>query len=149
MVERSPEKAGVAGSIPALGISSMRIMFLCVENAGRSQMAEAFARKLGYPGLEVFSAGTQPAQLIHPIVEEVMQEAGMDLTRQIPKGLESLPNGVFDVAIQMGCGDACPTHRAKKVIQWEIPDPKGQSKETVRKIRDLIEGKVRELLSEF
>ena len=126
----------------------MKILFLCVENAGRSQMAEAFARKLGPPDAEVFSAGSRPAKEINASAAEIMQEAGIDLSSQIPKGLESLPGGIFDVAVQMGCGDTCPTHRAKKILSWEIPDPKGQSKEVMRKIRDLIEEKVRSLLSE-
>lgn len=125
----------------------MRILFVCVENAGRSQMAEGFARALAPPGAEVFSAGSQPAAALNPAAVEAMWEKGLDISRQRPKGFEALPAGVFDLVVGMGCGDACPAARAKQVITWEIPDPKGQPVEAVRKIRDRIEEKVKRLFA--
>ena len=124
-----------------------RILFLCVENAGRSQMAEGFAKAFAPPGTEIFSAGSRPAEVLHPVAVEVMQEKGIDISRQVPKGIDSLPAGTFDLVVGMGCGDVCPAHRAKKTILWEIPNPKGQPMEIVRGIRDQIEQKVRALLS--
>jgi len=125
----------------------MRILFLCVENAGRSQMAEAFARAVAPPGVEIFSAGSRPAERVNPVVTEVMREARMEIGTTRPKGLGDLPEGVFDLVVTMGCGDACPSHRARKTLEWEIPDPKGQLKEAVRAIRDEIREKVEALLS--
>ena len=125
----------------------MKILFLCVENAGRSQMAEAFARKYAPPEVEVASAGSQPARQIHPAVAEAMREAGIEIGDRTPKGLQDLPEGVFDLAVGMGCGDACPAVRAKRMIQWEIPNPKDQTPAGVRKIRDEIDLKVRRLLA--
>ena len=127
----------------------MRILFLCVDNAGRSQMAEAFARQLAPSGIEVFSAGSRPAQQIHPAVLAAMREVGIELGDQIPKGLESLPAEQFDAVVEMGCGDACPTQGGKRMISWDIPNPKDQSLEVVRQIRNQIEEKVRDLLSKL
>lgn len=123
-----------------------RILFVCVENAGRSQMAEAFARKWAPPGLDLFSAGSHPAKQLHPVTVEVMREIGIDLAGRVPKGFNALPSGIFDVVVEMGCGDACPVQPAKRTVAWEIPNPKGQPLETARRIRDEIERKVRELL---
>lgn len=127
----------------------MKLLFLCVENAGRSQMAEAFARKWGPPGVEVFSAGSRPAASVHSAVAEVMREVGLEIGRSRPKGLGDLPAGLFDLAVGMGCGDACPAERFKRMIQWEIPNPKDQPIDEVRRIRDRIEAEVRELLREL
>jgi arsenate reductase len=126
----------------------MRILFVCVENAGRSQMAEGFAWALAPPGAEVFSAGSLPAAALNPLAVEAMWEKGIDISRQKPKGLKVLPPGAFDVVVGMGCGDACPATRAKQVLTWEIPDPKGQPIEAVRKIRDRIEEKVKNLIAQ-
>lgn len=127
-----------------------RILFVCVENAGRSQMAEAFARQLAPTGVQVFSAGSRPAASVSPAVVEAMRERGVDLSGKVPRGLDTLAAERFDVVVGMGCGDACPVvHPGARSIAWEIPDPKGQPLERVRKIRDQIEGKVRELLSEL
>jgi len=119
-----------------------------VENAGRSQIAEGFARILAPPGAEVSSAGSQPAAALNPLAVEAMWEKGIDISRQNPKSLEALPPGTFDVFVGMGCGDACLATRAKQVITWEIPNPKGQPIEEVRKIRDMIEEKIRALFNE-
>jgi arsenate reductase len=127
----------------------MKILFLCVENAGRSQMAEAFARRLAPPGLEVFSAGSRPAKEVHPVVAEALREVGLDICRHRPKGLDALPAGEFDLVVGMGCGDACAVVPAKRTIAWEIANPKDQPLEAVRRIRDEIEANVRELLKEL
>lgn len=126
----------------------MKILFVCVENAGRSQMAEGFAKRLAPTGVEIFSAGSTPAQRLNPVAVEAMREKGIDISRQTPKGLDALPDGMLDVVVGMGCGDACPVHRAKRVVTWEISNPKGQPIETVRQIRDQIEGHVKRLLAE-
>lgn len=124
----------------------MRILFVCVENAGRSQMAEAFAKKWAPAGLEVYSAGSRPAASVHPVVAEVLREVGLEIGRNRPEGLAALPEGTFDVVVGMGCGDACPVARTRRFIQWEIPNPKDQPLEAVRQIRDQVETNVRELL---
>ena len=125
----------------------MKILFLCIENAGRSQMAEGFAKKFSPPGIEIFSAGSRPAQALDSVAVEVMGERGIDIRAQVPKGLEALPAETFDLVVGMGCGDVCPTHRSRRTILLEIPNPKGQPIEAVRSIRDEIERNVRSLLS--
>jgi hypothetical protein len=125
----------------------VKILFLCVENAGRSQMAEAFARQYAPPGAELFSAGSQPASQIHPEVAEAMRESGIEIGDQVPKGLADLPQEMFDLVVGMGCGDACPAARAKRVIRWDIPDPKNRAPEEVREIRDQIDSQVRRLMA--
>ncbi len=126
----------------------MKILFLCVENAGRSQMAEGFARAIAPPGAKIFSAGSLPAERLNPAAIEAMWERGIDISGQTPKGLATLPEDLFDMVVGMGCADACPAHRAKRAVTWEIPDPKGQPMETVRQIRDQIETQVKKLFSE-
>ena len=125
----------------------MKILFLCIENAGRSQMAEGFAKTMASPGTEIYSAGSHPAQKLNPVAVEAMKEKSIDISAQSPKGLEALPEGVFDLVVGMGCGDVCPVHRARRTLQWEIPNPKSQPIDTVRRIRDQIEANVRNLLS--
>jgi protein-tyrosine-phosphatase len=125
-----------------------KILFVCVENARRSQMAEGFANAFGQGRLEVYSAGSHPSPDIDPLVIEVMKEKGIDLSARRPKGLKDLPLIEMDYLITMGCEEACPAIPAKKVIDWEIPDPKGKSLDTFRKIREIIEEKVRTLLKE-
>ncbi len=124
-----------------------RILFLCVENAGRSQMAEAFARQHAPSGVEVFSAGSRPLSKIHPIVAETMREAGLEISDRVPKGLSDLPREMFDLVVGMGCGDACPAARAKRRIAWDIPDPKSRPPEEVRRIRDQVDSQVRRLMA--
>ena len=125
-----------------------RIVFVCVENARRSQMAEGFANAFGQGRLEVYSAGSSPSSEIDPLVIEVMKEKGIDLSGKRPKSLNELPPMEMDYLITMGCEETCPAIPAKKVIEWEIPDPKGKSLDTFRNIRDMIEEKVRTLLKE-
>ncbi|GKS67533.1 arsenate reductase [Nitrosarchaeum sp.] len=124
-----------------------KILFACVENAGRSQMAEAFFRKYMPKGFEAISAGTKPSIRVNPIVSQVMKEVGIDIENKIPKSLsnELLNNSI---TVNMGCIDkeSCPALFVKDSLDWNIPDPKGKSIEEVRKIRDQIEIKVKELV---
>lgn len=121
----------------------MKVVFVCVENSNRSQMAEAFARMLG---AEASSAGSRPSGKVNPKAIAAMQELGYDLTTHFSKSLDDLPSGDFDCAVTMGCGDQCPNLRAKRREDWDIPDPKNMSPEQFRAVRDLIGRKVRELL---
>ena len=121
-----------------------KILFVCVENAGRSQMAEAFFRKYMPKGFEAISAGTNPSTQINPIVSQAMKETGIDIENQTPKYISQQIIDKSEKAINMGCIDkeSCPTLFMKDVLDWEIPDPKGKSIEEVRKIRDQIKAKV-------
>lgn len=124
----------------------IKIVFVCVENARRSQMAEAFAEIHGHGKLELYSAGSRPSSTIDPIVIEVMKEKGIDLSLKRPKGLNELSSIKMDYLVMMGCEETCPAVPSKKVIEWEVPDPKGKSIELYREIRDVIENKVKALL---
>lgn len=128
-------------------VDTKKILFVCVENAGRSQMAEGFFRKYAPQDYEVISAGTKPAPKINPIAVEAMKEVGIDLNKQKPKILtnEIIKDSILNV--NMGCMDKteCPTVFMKNSIDWNIEDPKGKSIEQVREIRDEIEQKVRQL----
>ena len=125
-----------------------KILFVCVENAGRSQMAEAFFRKFMPKGFEVISAGTKPSDKINPIVLQAMEEIGIDIKSQIPKHISQQIISESDQAVNMGCIDkeSCPALFLKDVIDWQIPDPKGKSIEQVREIRDQIKTKVISLI---
>jgi protein-tyrosine-phosphatase len=126
-----------------------RIVFICVENARRSQMAEGFANAFGQGKLEVYSAGSRPSFEIDPLVIEVMKEKGIDLTAKRPKGLNDLPPIEMDYLITMGCEETCPAIPVKRIIEWDIPDPKGKPIEVFRQVRNLIEEKVKILLEEI
>jgi arsenate reductase len=121
-----------------------RVVFVCVENSNRSQMAEAFARLSG--GVEAYSAGSRPSGRVNPKAIEAMQELGYDLTVHQSKSLDDLPDVAFDAAVTMGCGDECPFIKTNRREDWGIPDPKELPPEEFRKIRDLIGEKVRALL---
>lgn len=123
-----------------------RILFVCVENSNRSQMAEAFARVHGGNCVEAHSAGSRPSGKVNPKAVEAMRELGYDLARHQSKSLADIPQVEYDVAVTMGCGDECPLVRAKVREDWQIPDPKNLPPEEFRKVRDLIEAKVKELL---
>jgi arsenate reductase len=123
-----------------------KIVFVCVENARRSQMAAGFAEALGQGKLEVYSAGSRPASQIDPLVIEAMREKGIDLSQERPKSLNDLPPTEMDYLVTMGCEETCPAVLSKRVMEWNIPDPKGKSVEVFREIRDMIEAKVRSLL---
>ena len=124
-----------------------RMVFVCVENSNRSQMAEAFARIHGNGKVEAFSAGSRPSGRVNPKAVEAMQELGYDLSRHRSKSLDDLQELEFDFAITMGCGDQCPLIRAKQREDWRIPDPRDMSPDQFRAVRDLIEAKVKELLA--
>jgi protein-tyrosine-phosphatase len=126
-----------------------KVLFVCVENARRSQMAQGFAEALGREKVEVYSAGSRPSQQIDPMVIEVMKEKGIDLSSKRPKSLNDLPSIEMDYLVTMGCEETCPAVLAKKIIEWEIPDPKGKSIDAFRKVRDIIEDMVKTLLEEI
>jgi len=126
-----------------------KIVFVCVENARRSQMAQGFAERLGAGKIEAYSAGSRPSSEIDPLVIEVMKEKGIDLSARRPKGLNDLPSVEMDYLITMGCEETCPAVLAKTIIEWEIPDPKGKPIDIVRNIRDMIEERVKALLKEI
>lgn len=121
-----------------------KILFVCVENAGRSQMAEAFFRKYMPKGFEATSAGTKPRTQINPIVLQAMKEIGIDIENQTPKHISHQIIDESAKTINMGCMDkeSCPALFMKDILDWNIPDPKGKSIEEVRKIRDQIKTKV-------
>lgn len=123
-----------------------RVIFVCVENSNRSQMAEAFARIHGADRVEVYSAGSRPSGRVNPKAIEAMREVGYDLGKQRSKGLNELADLEFDVAVTMGCGDECPFIQAQQREDWNIPDPKAMSDHQFRVVRDLIEEKVKALL---
>lgn len=124
-----------------------RVIFVCVENANRSQMAEAFAHIHGGDRVEAFSAGSRPSGGVNPNAIEAMREVGYDLTAHQSKGLGEFNGQVFDAAVTMGCGDECPFIKAKRRVDWQIPDPREMPPEPFREVRNLIEQKVRELLA--
>jgi len=124
-----------------------RILFVCVENSNRSQMAEAFARMHGGSDVEVYSAGSQPSGIINPKAIAAMSTLGYDLTSHLSKSLTEIPDVEFDFVATMGCGDACPMVRARRREDWSIPDPKDLSPEEFRYVRDLIEHHVRQTLA--
>jgi protein-tyrosine-phosphatase len=124
-----------------------RLLFVCVENSCRSQIAEAFARIHGKGKLEVYSAGSRPSGKVNPKAIESMREVGYDLARHESKSLDEIPSGEYDLAVTMGCGDECPLVQAKERQDWNLPDPKNLPPDEFRKIRDEIEKKVKEVLS--
>jgi arsenate reductase (thioredoxin) len=123
------------------------VLFVCVENSNRSQMAEAFARMHGRGMVEAASAGSRPSGRINPKAIEAMQELGYDLTTHSSKGLDAFNGKAVDVAVTMGCGDECPLVIAGRREDWQIPDPREMSPEEFRGVRDLIENNVRKLLA--
>ncbi|RCK71065.1 arsenate reductase ArsC [Desertihabitans brevis] len=123
------------------------VLFVCVHNAGRSQMAAGFVRALSGGAVEVRSAGSMPAEQINPAAVEAMAEVGVDLRGQQPKVLTEDAVHASDVVITMGCGDACPYYPGKRYEDWQLDDPAGQGVEAVRPIRDEIRRRVEELLT--
>jgi protein-tyrosine-phosphatase len=126
-----------------------RLLFVCVENANRSQMAEAFARLLGGPAVEAYSAGSRPSGVVNPKAVASMGELGYDLSSHRSKSLDDLPDVPFDFVATMGCGDACPLVRASHRADWSIPDPKHLPPDEFRVVRDLIRDKVQAALNEL
>jgi protein-tyrosine-phosphatase len=125
------------------------VLFVCVHNAGRSQMAAALLAHHARGAVDVRSAGSAPADSINPAVREAMAEIGLDLSREVPKKLTTEAVETADVVITMGCGDACPVFPGKRYLDWQLEDPAGKGVEDVRPIRDEIERRVRELLAEL
>lgn len=125
------------------------VLFVCVHNAGRSQMAAALTNALGHGRVHVRSAGSDPAERINPAVLTVMGELELDLSREFPQPLTDEAVAAADVVITMGCGDACPIYPGKRYLDWEVDDPAGQSVEQVRAIRDDIRSRVEALLREL
>jgi arsenate reductase len=128
-------------------MAKKKLLFVCVENSNRSQMAEAFARMYGGDEVEAYSAGSRPSGAVNPRAVEAMRELGYDLSRHKSKSLDDIPQVEYDFVATMGCGDACPFLRAKQREDWQIPDPKNLPLAEFAKVRDLIEQKVRSLLS--
>jgi len=128
-----------------------KVLFVCVENAGRSQMAEAFANLHGNGKIEATSAGTMPSNEVNPVVIQVMQEKGIDISKNKPKPLDTKTVQEAETIIVMGCGAQgfCPAPLLKKVVEWELEDPKGKPIGKVRQIRDKIEIKVKNLIDKI
>jgi protein-tyrosine-phosphatase len=124
-----------------------KVLFVCVENSNRSQMAEAFAHIHGGNSVEVYSAGSRPSGKVNPKAIEAMREVGYDLTKHSSKSLQDIPADEYAAAVTMGCGDACPMVRAKRREEWQIPDPREMPPEEFRAVRNLIEEKVKALLA--
>ena len=132
----------VGGEVPV-------VLFLCVHNAGRSQMAAALLELHGAGRVRALSAGSEPADAVHPGVLEAMAELGIDLHDAAPKRLEDDAVRAADVVVTMGCGDACPVYPGKRYEDWDLPDPSGKSVDEVRPIRDEIGRRVGTLLAEL
>ena len=125
------------------------VLFVCVHNAGRSQMAAALLKLRSGDHIQIRSAGSDPADRINPAVVEAMAELGVDLSDELPKPLTDDAVEAADVVVTMGCGDACPVYPGKRYEDWELDDPAGQSLETVRRIRDGIDERVQRLVAEL
>ena len=125
------------------------VLFLCVHNAGRSQMAAGFLATLAAGAVEVRSAGSLPADQVNPAAVEAMHEVGIDISEQTPKLLTADAVQASDVVITMGCGDSCPVFPGTRYLDWDLPDPAGQGIDAVRPIRDEIRSRVEALLTEL
>ncbi|MFJ1915906.1 arsenate reductase ArsC [Streptomyces sp. NPDC088147] len=125
------------------------VLFVCVHNAGRSQMAAAFLTHLAGDRVEVRSAGSAPAGSVNPAAVEAMRERGVDISAEIPKVLTFEAVQASDVVITMGCGDTCPVFPGRRYLDWQLDDPAGRGVDAVRPIRDEIEQRVRRLISEL
>lgn len=123
-----------------------RVLFLCVENSARSQMAEGFTRSLAGGCFDVYSAGSRPSGCVNPKAIKVMQEVGIDISSQQSKGFEVLPATCFDYVITLGCKDVCPYVSASRHIEWKIADPGGKGLAFFRKVRDDIRKKVKDFI---
>ncbi|MFN2469976.1 MAG: low molecular weight phosphatase family protein [Gaiellaceae bacterium] len=126
-----------------------RVLFVCLHNAGRSQISEALFERAAHGRHEARSAGTEPAARVHPPVVETMRELGVDLSGRVPRKLEREDAEWADVVVTMGCGDACPYIPGKRYLDWDLPDPAGRPPPEVRAIRDEIAERVEKLLAEL
>lgn len=128
-------------------IAKKKLLFVCIENSNRSQMAQAFATIYGGDYIEAYSAGSQPSGKINPKAVEAMADLGYDLASQQSKSLDDVKQyAPFDVVVTMGCGDACPWMPARQFVDWQIPDPRNMDKDRFREVRDLIGEKVKDLI---
>jgi arsenate reductase len=125
------------------------VLFVCLHNAGRSQMSQALFERAAGSRHAAASAGTTPAERVHPEVVEVMRELGIDLSERVPRGLTDELARWADVVVTMGCGDACPYVPGTRYVDWDLPDPKGRSVDEVRAIRDDITARIDGLLAEL
>jgi arsenate reductase len=125
------------------------VLFVCVHNAGRSQMAAGFLTHLSAGAIEVRSAGSLPADQVNPAAVEAMAEVGIDITAEVPKLLTTDAVQASDVVITMGCGDACPIYPGRRYLDWDLEDPAGKGVESVRPIRDDIHARVQALIAEL
>ena len=125
------------------------ILFLCIHNAGRSQMAAGFARSLSNGAVNIFSGGSEPAASVNPVAVEVMREVGIDISQYQPQRFTDELLHEVDVVVTMGCGDTCPFVPGKRYVDWPLDDPKGQPVDVVRRIRDDIKFRVEELLAQL
>lgn len=130
-------------------MSKPSVLFVCVHNAGRSQMAAGFLEHLGGDKVNVYSAGSAPKDSINPVAVEAMREKGIDISGRSPKVLTTESVQASDVVITMGCGDACPFFPGKRYEDWVLDDPAGKGIEDVRRIRDQIEARVKSLLQDL
>ncbi|MHC4845614.1 MAG: arsenate reductase ArsC [Planctomycetota bacterium] len=126
-----------------------RVLFVCVENSCRSQMAEAHARRLGGEQVEALSAGSKPSGVVNPKAVAAMAELGYDLGTHSSQSLDEVATGEFDAVVTMGCGDACPHVPARLRLDWDLPDPKRMDPPAFNAVRDDIEARVRELLAQL
>ncbi len=124
-----------------------KVLFVCIENSNRSQMAQAFAKIYGKDKVEAYSAGSSPSGKINPKTIAAMQELEYDLTTHQSKSLSEIPNEIFEYVVTMGCGDNCPWVSAKNRIDWQIPDPRNMNENEFREVRDLIALNVKVLLA--
>jgi arsenate reductase len=127
----------------------VEVLFVCVHNAGRSQMAAGLLAQRGHGLVQVRSAGSTPAAEVNPAVVAAMAEIGIDISREFPKPITDDAVQAADVVVTMGCGDACPIYPGKRYLDWDLTDPAGRSLEEVRAIRDEIEARVQQLLIEL
>jgi len=125
----------------------MKLLFVCIENSNRSQMAQAFAKIYGGKGIEAYSAGSNPSGKINPRAIAAMAELDYDLSLHDSKSLGEIPAVEYDYVVSMGCGDKCPWVATKNRLDWDIPDPRAMDKDEFREVRDLIRSKVKSLFS--
>ncbi|TCC54475.1 arsenate reductase ArsC [Kribbella pittospori] len=130
-------------------VSKPAVLFVCIHNAGRSQMAAGWLRHLAGDTVEIRSAGSEPADQINPVAIEAMREVGIDITGSTPQLLDTQAVRDSDVVITMGCGDACPIFPGKRYEDWELTDPAGQPIDVVREVRDDIRDRVEKLVAEL
>jgi arsenate reductase len=152
MTETSPAPAAAptpTGGAAGTHTGKPSVLFVCVHNAGRSQMAAGWLTALAGGAIEVLSAGTAPAHQVNPVAVAAMAEVGIDLTAATPKVLTEQAVQVCDVVITMGCGDACPYVPGTRYLDWPLDDPAGQGLDSVRVIRDAIRARVEELITEL